>query len=73
MVLVFGTKKNVFNPIIEKLAILEKKRCAHEECPYLMNHFTHIGLQEVGAKKHLNGVNKGEKKIRNFFFLPQQF
>ena len=41
VVLVLETKKNVCNPIIEKLAILEK-RCAHEECPYLMNHFTHV-------------------------------
>ena len=37
----FWDPKNVFNPIIEKLAIL-KKCCAHEECPYLMNHFTHV-------------------------------
>ena len=42
VVLVFGTKKNLFNPIIEKLAIIEKKHCAHEECPYLMTHITHV-------------------------------
>ena len=42
VVLVFWTKKNLFNPIIEKLAILEKKQCAYEECPYLMTHFTHV-------------------------------
>ena len=39
---VFWDQTNVFNPIIEKLAILEKKRCAYEECPYLMTHFTNV-------------------------------
>ena len=37
----FWEQKYVLTPL-QKSQQLQKKRCAYEECPYLMTHFIHV-------------------------------
>ena len=68
MVLVSGTKKNVFRPIIEKIAIFKKKCCANEECPCLMTDFTHVDETLTKCSYRLSKYFSKEKHLKKCFY-----